>query len=586
MSGHQRARRKAPYRVYVSESAVEARRRSRRRRRRILLVALLVAVGCGAVAGGVLVAGDRARDAWRLAGLGTANDQPAAASTSAVVSGVLLRTLTTAVEIDPPPPIVSKGDGIKLATFLGDETRRVYGLGPAPKSLSLVWRTYVGGGMTAPVAKGENKPWTGSGWTGQPVIVRDQGRLYLLWGAYDRKLHKIDLKTGKIVWEYAFDDIIKSSPTVIEDPRAATADDRYMVIAGSRRGWPSNYSDPLLAPYRAVSFGTGRELWRLPVPLTDSYSRDVDGSGLFYGGRLYAGVESGWFYKLDPFRTRQWNGYRTPRIVARRLLLGDPQDRVIHQGNLVLESSPCLLDGIVYVASGAGHVYGMRRSDLKVVWDYRIGSDLDGTVVPTTTGKLLVPVEKQYIRGHGGVLCLDPSRPPSESVVWFMPTGDRRLADWEGGVIGSCAVNDAYDAWGRRPRLAAFAAIDGHLYVISQDRTSGRAAGPNGDGPYPTPRVIARFDIGGSISTPIMVDDSIIVGGYDNRIHLYKIKYRPARKDDDGALRSPDGRWFRVSVVEKAGFAGGGAFESTPVLWKGRVFIGCRDGSLYCVGDK
>jgi len=83
-----------------------------------------------------------------------------------------------------------------------------------------------------------------------------------------------------------------------------------------------------------------------------------------------------------------------------------------------------------------------------------------------------------------------------------------------------------------------------------------------------------------------MVDDSIIVGGYDNRIHLYRIKYRPARKDDDGALRSPDGRWFRVSVVEKAGFAGGGAFESTPVLWKGRVFIGCRDGSLYCVGDK
>jgi len=38
--------------------------------------------------------------------------------------------------------------------------------------------------------------------------------------------------------------------------------------------------------------------------------------------------------------------------------------------------------------------------------------------------------------------------------------------------------------------------------------------------------------------------------------------------------------------VEKASFAGGGAFESTPVLWKGRVFIGCRDGSLYCVGDK
>jgi hypothetical protein len=28
-----------------------------------------------------------------------------------------------------------------------------------------------------------------------------------------------------------------------------------------------------------------------------------------------------------------------------------------------------------------------------------------------------------------------------------------------------------------------------------------------------------------------------------------------------------------------------GAFESTPVMWKGCVFIGSRDGSLYCLGD-
>ncbi len=82
-----------------------------------------------------------------------------------------------------------------------------------------------------------------------------------------------------------------------------------------------------------------------------------------------------------------------------------------------------------------------------------------------------------------------------------------------------------------------------------------------------------------------MVDDTIVAAGYDNRVHLYKVKWKAAEKGDEGALKSPDGEWFTVDVVEKSSFAAGGAFESTPVMWKGRVFIGCRDGNLYCLGD-
>ena len=539
------------------------------------------------IAAGVFIAGGWAQDVWdRVAGPASA-DAPAGAAgatASPAAIGVLITSVTHAVAVDPPPPIEARGDGVKVGTFLGDETRRLYGLGPPPTKLSLIWKTSIGGGMTSPVGKGKNEPWSGSGWTGQPVIVRDKGKLFLLWGAFDRKLHKIDLKTGEVVWEYDYDDIIKSTPTVIEDPSPEVKADRYLVLAGSRRGWPSGFTDSDLAPYRAVSFGSGKELWRLPVPLTVSYSRDVDGSGFFYKNRMYSGVESGWFYKLDPFATEPWNGYRKPKIIAERLLLGD-SSAASHGGNLVLEASPALLDDVVYVASGAGHVYGMRRSDLKVVWDYKTGSDMDGTTVATANRKLLVAVEKQYIGGHGGILMLDPSKDPSGSVVWFFPTGDRNLGDWEGGVIGSVAVNDTYDPWGRRPRLAAFMAIDGNLYVVSQSKTSGSAPGPNGDGPYPTPQLIAEFPVGGSISTPIMVDDTIVAAGYDNTIHLYKIKYKTAEKGDEAALKSPSGDWFTVSVTEKASYAAGGAFESTPVMWKGRIFIGCRDGSLYCVGE-
>jgi len=123
---------------------------------------------------------------------------------------------------------------------------------------------------------------------------------------------------------------------------------------------------------------------------------------------------------------------------------------------------------------------GLRRSDLAVVFDYRIGSDLDGTTVPTRAGKLLVPIEKQYIKGHGGVMMLDPSKPAARSPVWFFPTADRPVAEWSGGVIGSVAVNDEYGGAGRYPALAAFNAIDGNLYLVSQDTLApGTVRGPN-----------------------------------------------------------------------------------------------------------
>lgn len=569
----------APYNLYVSEQSRSLQRTRRRRWRRILIALLVLAIVAG-----VFVGGGWAEQVWeRFA----RPDGPAtAASPSPSASGVAILAPSTAVAVDPPPPIESTGDGVKVSTYLGDETRRLYGLGPPPDELSLIWKTTIGSGMTSPVGTGPNEPWSGTGWTDQPVILRDKGTLYLLLGGFDRNLHKIELKTGKVIWEYAFDDIIKGTPTLIEDPKPEKPADRYLVLTGSRRGWPSGFTDSSLAPYRAVSFGSGKEVWRLPVPLTASYSRDVDSSGFFYKGRMYSAVESGWFYKLDPFKTQSWNGHSRPQIVASRLLLGDSGDASAHGGNLVLEASPSLLDDVIYISSGSGHVYGMRRSDLKVVWDYRTGSDLDGTPVPTSAGKLLVAIEKQYISGHGGVMMLDPKKSPGKAPVWFFPTGNRSLADWQGGVIGSVAVNDAYDPWGRRPRLAAFMAIDGNLYVVSQNKTSGSAPGPNGDGPYPMPKLVAKFPVGGSISTPIMVDDSIVAAGYDNTIHLYRIVYKEAKKGAEGALKSPDGGWFKVTVKEKDSFTAGGAFESTPVMWKGRIFIGARDGSLYCVGEK
>lgn len=465
----------------------------------------------------------------------------------------------------------------------------MYGAGSAPERLDVLWKLRLGSGWTS--GKHDGDPpgqWAGSGWTGQPALVVDHGHPYLIVSGYDHRLRRVDALSGSVVWAYRFDDIIKSSASVIANPHATGDEDRYIVFAGSRRGYPGKLASPDVAPYRALSWGTGKELWRLPVPQTTCYSRDCDGSGLYLDGREYIGVESGWMYALDPFATTPWRGHRRPTIVARRLLLGDGR-ATAHAANLVLEASAAAVGERLYIASGAGHVYGLRRSDLAVVWDYYVGSDLDGTTVPTASGKLLVAVEKQYIKGHGGVLCLDPSRAADKATVWFFPTGDRKVGEWRGGVVGSVAVNDASNRDGRKPALAAFNAIDGYLHVVSQDTpATATVKGPDRQPGLATPVEVGRFWDGGSISTPLLFGDTIVAAGYDQRVHLYHVDFAPARKGDAGALPSArgDGRYWTVKIRETAQFVAGGGFESTPVLWDGRVYIGCRDGWFYCLGDR
>lgn len=507
------------------------------------------------------------------------------------------RLPTVTIELPQPQGADPNTDGIKIATFLGNETRRFYGVGPVPETLEVIWKARIGGGTTGGTGKKSTEPsatpqqkaglvtWHGTGWTGQPALVRENGKLYLVVGGFDHNLVKIDAETGKELWAYQYPDVIKGSPTVYEDPGAPGDPARYGVMAGSRRGFPSSIAATGIAPFRAVSYATGKELWRLPVPHTRSYSRDADGSGFVVDGTAWVGVESGNMYRLDPFTTLSWNGFRKPKVLSEALLLGDKR-AASHGGNLVLESSPALLGDRVFVASGAGHVYGLNRDTLAVEWDYFIGSDMDGTVVTTADGYLLAEVEKQYIKGRGGLLKLDPRKPAAEALVWYFPTGDRVFADWAGGIIGSSSVNDEYNADGSRPALAACTAIDGNLYVLSQDNLAeGTVAGPNLEKGLPTPKVVFKQNIGGAISTPIMVDDHVIAAGYGNTVNVYKITYTPGAGGPGMALTTRAGKTVSVSVKRMARFTGGGSYESTPIVWQGRIYIGSRDGYLYCLGD-
>ncbi|MHB1450495.1 MAG: outer membrane protein assembly factor BamB family protein [Coriobacteriia bacterium] len=508
---------------------------------------------------------------------------PGCASLEPPVAGPVVRPElesvlpTVTIEIPEPDGPNPNVDGIKVASFLGGETRRFYGIGPVPETLEVIWRTSIGSGSTGGTASSSGMvQWAGTGWTGQPALVREGGKLYLLVGGFDHNLVKIDAETGEELWFYTFDDVIKGSPTVFRMPDTG----RLAVVCGSRRGFPRGIGDASIAPVRCVDFETGEELWRLTAPRTRSYSRDADSSPVMIGDTLYVAIETGHVFAVDPATTEERGGHRWPVIKAEQVLIGDSRASS-HGGNLVLESSPSVIGDTIYLASGAGHVYGLNKNDLSVVWDHWIGSDLDGSPITTADGYILQAVEKQYIPGNGGVLKLDPRKPGEDAVVWFFPTSNKVFADWQGGVIGSVAVNDSYGSDSTRPALAAFTAIDGNLYVISQDETDGTSAGPQGGSGIPTPKLVFKENVGGGISTPLMVDDYVIQGGYGATMNVFKIDYEA---EGGVPLKDRAGNEWTVGITKIASFAAG-SFESTPIVWQGRIYVGSRDGSFYCLGD-
>ena len=78
-------------------------------------------------------------------------------------------------------------------TFLGNEQRNYYG-DNAPDSLNIIWKHYLGKGKTTISRNLGERLWAGAGWTGQPLLYKEDDSLYLIQGAYDHHLKKITLE--------------------------------------------------------------------------------------------------------------------------------------------------------------------------------------------------------------------------------------------------------------------------------------------------------------------------------------------------------------------------------------------------------
>jgi PQQ-like domain len=465
-----------------------------------------------------------------------------------------------------------------IPTYLGSDRRKFYGRG-VPQSLNLQHQFPLGSGRS--YLGGRFPVWSGAGWTGQPTIAKDGGKTYLIIGSFDHHLRKIDLETNQVVWQYKFDDILKGSSTIYIDP-TAPYDNQVVVLQGSRRGVTGKHP----SSFRAISFRTGREIWRLSLQRTPSYSLDNDSSPIDLGdGVLFnAGENSiGYFLNSATSAGTIENGMWQPEILS-KVQLYKAEDAPRYGGNLVTESSPARLGDRLFIAAGGGHIYGISLETRQIIWHFLAGGDLDGTIAISQDDKLFCALEKERIPGNGGLFKLNPNLPPEQAVEWFFPTGNRSFSTWLGGVIGSVALNDEYRT-PDRPALFATNSIDGHLYIGSQHQIDGqKVKGPFLNREYETPVIAFKQLIGPSISTPIFTDgDRLIAAGY-NGVYLFQLNFDPTSASTPQAVRNDKGEYFRLVVEQVSHFKPGISFESTPIVWDGLVRICARDGWMYTLG--
>ncbi len=404
---------------------------------------------------------------------------------------------------------------IQTGTFLGNEKRNYYGNIP-PNALDIIWQKKLGTGETS--VAGKILKWSGAGWTGQPLIVTEDTSVFLIQGSYSHKLRKINAKNGKTIWEYDFNDVIKGTGSLWINPKADSAQNKYVILQGARQGFNRNSRQKHIPSYRAVSYMTGKELWRLNSKRTKSYSRDVDASALIINDTAYIGLENGIFtvFNPNPSKIDSLDGMIQPKIYEEHWLYSK-KDNLAHGGNLVTEASPTRLRNHIYISSGSGHVFGYNLDTRKIDWDFYTGSDMDGSPVVTNDGCILIAIEKQYIPGKGGIMKLDPRLPADSCVKWYMPTDNRLFASWQGGVIGSVGINSAYiKKTDSIPEMAAFIGIDTKLYVVNVNKTVPKkmVKGPLNKHNYPTPELVFKYKTGASISTPIFFKDRLITCTY------------------------------------------------------------------------
>jgi outer membrane protein assembly factor BamB len=391
------------------------------------------------------------------------------------------------------------------------------------------------------------KVWCGMGWTGQPnVIERPDGVVELRFGGYDGRYHFVDAETG----ERIRDDVVTGDLT----KGSATTDpfEPDLYYGGSR----DNFLRVM-----ALDRQEPEVLWALDAETSvpdPRWNDDWDGAPLVVGDYLLEGGENSWFYVIRLNRDHDGQGRVTvsPEIV---LTVPSWDDELLselddEEPRLSIESSVAYFDGVAYFSNSAGLVQGWDISGIlggggpesaEQVFRFWTGDDTDGTITIDDRGFLYVASELERFNttglNNGQLMKLDP-RNSDDPIVWSVAVTEEGQ-DGNGGLFSTPALAGPY----------LYATTNaGSLIAVRRD-----------DG-----QIAWRIELPDPTwSSPVVVDDVLVVGDCAGVLHGY---------DVSSPGRYPTELW-KVQLD--------GCIEATPAVWKGRIYLGTREGPIYALGD-
>ena len=442
-----------------------------------------------------------------------------------------------------------------LTMFRGNGSRTYYGEGPLPTNPQILWRFGPMSGMS--MTEGKMKLWTGTGWTGQPSVFERDGKTWVVVGCYDKKIHFFNADTGKeIIPPFVATDIFKGSINV--DP-----DGYPIVYMGCRDG-----------NWRAISFDRGKpvELWRLNYRDTSPviWNKDWDGNVVIRNDYAFIPGENSHFFIVKLNRGHDVNGKVTmnPKIVLDFPGWTAQELKNIGDNDVSIENSPALVGDRLYFSNSGGLIHGLDvsatlkklapgeappsgRAAFPEVFTYWDGDDTDSTIVVDEEGYLYVGIELQRFlpraKQVGQIIKLDPrkNKPGENPLVWSVPV-TKKSSDGLSGVWATVALYKDMVYVPTHP---------GSLLGI--DRATGKIV-------WQKPFTEHAW------SSVVVIDHTLVVGDTSGVLHAYDVS--------DTRVNPPEIWKFKIPS--------GGAIESTPAVWKGRIYVGDRDGYFYALGDK
>jgi len=308
----------------------------------------------------------------------------------------------------------------------------------------------------------------------------------------------------------------------------------------------------------------------------------VDSSPAVVGGRVYIGSRDRKVYALNATTGAFIWSYTTGDIVY---------------------SSPAVADGVVYVGSSDSKVYALNATTGDLIWSYRTGNAVasspavaDGKVyiasydnnvyaLNATTGALI------WSHTPGNADFSSPAVAYGMVFVGSWTSNIYGLNATTGDLVWSYRTGDGYED--SSPTVAY-----GMVYEGSNDFRVHALNATTGAGIW-----IFSLSGGRVRSTPAVADGIVIVGSDDYHVYAMNattgvLKWNtrlgeqvissPAIVDGKVFIGSSDGKLYALNATTGAviwNYQTGGIVFSSPAVADGRVYVGSYDGKVYAFGS-